>query len=190
MPASGPADPPPTAYAPRSVLHTVGSLLPYLWPEGDWNARVRVLVAALFLVLAKVATVYIPLAYSHAVDALAPAGPVCVMGFCFGGASAWLAACRCRGVAAAAAFYGVHIVDFVGETPRTPTLLHFGRRDPLIPPADIERIREAHPDLPVHVYDADHAFVAPGGDPDSARLAMLRTRAFFHRAVGGREHGA
>lgn len=125
-----------------------------------------------------------------AVDALAPAGPVCVMGFCFGGTAAWLAAGRCEGVAAAAAFYGGHIVDFVDETPRAPILLHFGRRDALIPPADVERIREAHPDLPIHVYDADHAFAAPGGDPGSARLAMLRTRAFFHRAVGGREHGA
>ena len=126
-----------------------------------------------------------------AVDALSPRGPVCVMGFCFGGTAAWLAACRCAGVTAAAAFYGGHIVDFAGETPRAPTVLHFGRRDELIPPADVERIRDAHPELPVHVYDAGHAFVAPSGcEPGSARLAMLRTRAVFHRAVGGREHGA
>lgn len=126
-----------------------------------------------------------------AVDALAPSGPVCVMGFCFGGTAAWLAACRCEGVAASAAFYGGRIIDFVGETPRSPILLHFGRLDALTPAADVERIREAHPDTPVHVYEAGHAFVAPSGyEADSARLAMLRTRAFFHRAVGGREHGA
>ena len=125
-----------------------------------------------------------------AVDALAPSGPVCVMGFCFGGTAAWLAACRCEGLTAAAAFYGGHIVAFAGETPRVPTVLHFGRRDELIPQTDVERIRQAHPDVPVHVYDAGHAFVAPDGEPGSARLAMLRTRAVFHRAVGGREHGA
>ena len=125
-----------------------------------------------------------------AVDALAPAGPVCLVGFCFGGTAAWLAACRCEGVDATSAFYGGRIAAFAGETPRSPVILHFGSRDPQIPPADVERVREAHPDLPVHLYDAGHAFVAPAGDAGSARLALLRTRAFFHRAVGGREHGA
>ena len=57
----------------RSTLATVRSLLPYLWPRGDRGARVRVTVAGLCLVLAKVATVYIPLVYSRAVDALSPA---------------------------------------------------------------------------------------------------------------------
>ncbi len=57
----------------RSTLATVRSLLPYLWPRGDWGSHVRILLAAACLVLAKVATVYIPLVYSHAVDALSPA---------------------------------------------------------------------------------------------------------------------
>ena len=57
----------------RSTLATIRSLLPYLWPRGDRSAHVRVGLAALCLVLAKVATVYIPLIYSHAVDALSPA---------------------------------------------------------------------------------------------------------------------
>jgi ATP-binding cassette subfamily B protein len=56
----------------RSTLQTIASLLPYLWPEGDLQGRFRVLVAFAFLILAKVATVYIPLVYSRAVDALAP----------------------------------------------------------------------------------------------------------------------
>jgi ABC-type transport system involved in Fe-S cluster assembly fused permease/ATPase subunit len=58
---------------PRSTLATVQSLLPYLWPRGDHGAHVRVLLAVACLTLAKVATVYIPLVYSHAVDALSPA---------------------------------------------------------------------------------------------------------------------
>ncbi len=126
-----------------------------------------------------------------AVDALAPAGAVCVTGFCFGGTAAWLAACRGEGVAAVSAFYGGHIAAFADETPRCPTILHFGRRDELILPADVARIADRHPDLPIHLYDAGHAFVAPADhDADSARLAMLRTRALFHRATGGRDHGA
>jgi ABC-type transport system involved in Fe-S cluster assembly fused permease/ATPase subunit len=56
----------------RSSADTIKSLLPYLWPKGDPVARLRVVVAAGFLVLAKVATVYIPIVYAHAVDALTP----------------------------------------------------------------------------------------------------------------------
>jgi ATP-binding cassette subfamily B protein len=58
----------------RSSGDTIKSLLPYLWPSGDTPARVRVLIAAGFLILAKVATVYVPIVYSHAVDALTPKG--------------------------------------------------------------------------------------------------------------------
>ncbi len=57
----------------RSTLFTVRSLLPYLWPRGDRSSHVRVLAAAACLVLAKIATVYIPLIYSRAVDTLSPA---------------------------------------------------------------------------------------------------------------------
>ena len=127
-----------------------------------------------------------------AVDALAGrGGPVCIMGFCFGGTAAWLAACRCQGIAAVSAFYGGHILRFVAETPTCPTILHVGRRDELIPPQDVEAIAGAHPDIAAYFYDAGHAFVAPSGfDADSARLALLRTRRLFHHAAGGSEHGA
>jgi carboxymethylenebutenolidase len=55
----------------------------------------------------------------------------------------------------------------------------------------VDLVRAQHPDLPVYVYDAGHAFVAPSGyHADSARLALLRTRAFFHRASGAKEAGA
>ena len=57
----------------RSTWQTIRSLLPYLWPQGDRSSHVRLLLSALCLVLAKVATVYIPLIYSRAVDALSPA---------------------------------------------------------------------------------------------------------------------
>ena len=121
----------------------------------------------------------------------AVAGPVFIIGFCFGGTAAWLAACRCEGISAAACFYGGQVSQHRNETPRCPTILHFGKTDDLIPPADVEAIRERHPDLPIHEYDAGHAFVAPSGrHQDSADLAMLRTRALFHRAAGKGEHGA
>ncbi|MBX3483330.1 dienelactone hydrolase family protein [Phenylobacterium sp.] len=124
-------------------------------------------------------------AVQGAIDALAP--PVFAMGFCFGGNVAWLAASRCTGLAAVAAFYGGQIATFLDDEPKVPTVLHLGKADPLIPPADVEAIRAAHPDLPVHVYEAGHAFVAPNGfHADSARLARLRTLQLFARSGGGR----
>jgi ATP-binding cassette subfamily B protein len=57
---------------PRSALQTVRSLLPFLWPKGDRGAHVRVLLATLFLLAAKGATVLVPIFYARTVDALAP----------------------------------------------------------------------------------------------------------------------
>ncbi len=124
-------------------------------------------------------------AVQAAIDALAP--PVFALGFCFGGTTAWLAASRCHGLSAVVSYYGGQIAGYLGETPKVPTVLHLGKRDELIPPADVEAIREAHPDLPVFMYDAGHAFVAPSGHhADSARLSSLRTLAHFARNGGGR----
>jgi ATP-binding cassette, subfamily B, heavy metal transporter len=53
-------------------MATVRSLLPYLWPQGDKGARVRVVVAMGLLLLAKLATVAVPVVYGRIVDALAP----------------------------------------------------------------------------------------------------------------------
>ena len=122
-----------------------------------------------------------------AIDALAPA--VFVTGFCWGGATAWLAACRCTGVSAASAFYGRRISELVDETPKVPTLLHFGRNDASIPMEKVEDIRVKHPDVPVHVYDAGHGFVSDRRadyNPDAARLARLRTLQVLMNNGGGR----
>lgn len=124
-----------------------------------------------------------------AVDRLA--GPVFALGFSFGGTVAWLAAARCAGLAAVSSASGGHVVRWLDEGPRCPVILHFGRRDPMIPPADVQRIGEARPDLPLWLYDAGHGFCAPGAeyDEDAARLTLLRTRQLFHRASGTSEMG-
>jgi carboxymethylenebutenolidase len=122
-----------------------------------------------------------------AVDALA--GPVFVVGYCWGGTAAWLAACRCAGVAAVSSFYGRRIPELLGETPRAPIILHFGRADPTIPPETVEAIAAAHPDIPIHLYDAGHGFVSDrraDHRPDAARLARLRTLKLFALNGGGR----
>ena len=53
-------------------MRTVLSLAPYLWPEGNPGARVRVVIAMVFMLLSKVVTVYVPIIYGEVVDALAP----------------------------------------------------------------------------------------------------------------------
>jgi carboxymethylenebutenolidase len=120
-----------------------------------------------------------------AVDALQ--APVFVTGYCWGGAAAWLAACRCDGVAAASAFYGRRITELLDETPRCPIILHFGRTDRSIPMERVDEIAARHPDIPIHVYDAGHGFVSDRREdysPDAARLARLRTLQLFSRASG------
>ncbi len=65
----------------RSGLRTIRKVAPYLWPDNmPWVKR-RVLWAMLMLVLAKVVTVYTPMLYKGAVDALAEEGvPMLALG--------------------------------------------------------------------------------------------------------------
>ena len=46
------------------------TLMPYLWPKGDWAVRVSVVVSLALMVLGKLCTVSIPLVYRNAVDIL------------------------------------------------------------------------------------------------------------------------
>jgi ABC-type transport system involved in Fe-S cluster assembly fused permease/ATPase subunit len=66
-----------SASARRADLTVIRRLAPYLWLKGPAGVRVRVVGAVLLLIAAKVVTVYIPIIYKYAVDALsAPAGAV------------------------------------------------------------------------------------------------------------------
>ena len=48
----------------------MATLLPFLWPKGQPNLRLRVVAAMVFLLASKVCNVYIPILYKHAVDSL------------------------------------------------------------------------------------------------------------------------
>ena len=120
-----------------------------------------------------------------AIERVRGAGRVGVLGYCVGGSIAWLAAASLP-VAAASAYYGRDIVNFLDRRPGCPVELHFGDRDHLIPPAHVERIRAACPDVPTYVYPAGHGFDGVGArhHAESARLARERTLAFFRAHVG------
>jgi ABC-type transport system involved in Fe-S cluster assembly fused permease/ATPase subunit len=54
--------------------NTLSRLLPYLWPEGRTDLKVRVAISLVFLAASKVVTVITPYAFKYATDALAGTG--------------------------------------------------------------------------------------------------------------------
>jgi ATP-binding cassette subfamily B protein len=70
-PLANPHAPAPGGKPPRGSFATILSLLPYLWPKNEFSLRVRLVLATIAMLLAKVATVYVPILYSRAVDHLA-----------------------------------------------------------------------------------------------------------------------
>lgn len=121
-----------------------------------------------------------------AVAALGGAAKVGVVGYCWGGALAWLAATR-LGVACAVGYYGSQILDYSYEIPHCPVLLHFGTEDASTPADGIQRVRAAHPEVTIHLYPAGHGFNCDQRadyHAESAALARERTLAFFADHAG------
>ncbi|MDA1097836.1 MAG: ABC transporter ATP-binding protein/permease [Proteobacteria bacterium] len=54
----------------RSHWRTLATLMPYLWPRGRWDLRLRVIVAIVLLAAAKIAIVSIPFVYKEVIDLL------------------------------------------------------------------------------------------------------------------------
>ncbi|MGC4029423.1 MAG: dienelactone hydrolase family protein [Steroidobacteraceae bacterium] len=118
-----------------------------------------------------------------AINVVKHAGRVGIVGYCWGGTVAYIAACELP-VAAAVAYYGTRIVENLDLRPRVPVLYHFGTRDRSIPPEAIERIRAADPAGEFHIYEADHGFNCdprPSYDAGAAKLARARTLDFLGR---------
>jgi carboxymethylenebutenolidase len=109
-------------------------------------------------------------------------GKVAVMGLCFGGRYAVLAAANLR-IDAAVSFHGTYIGSHLDALPRItcPTSLHFGESDPHAPMSEVEKITEAsagNANVAVFTYpDAPHGFMQqdrPSYRPDAARPAWAR----------------
>jgi carboxymethylenebutenolidase len=124
-------------------------------------------------------------------DVLSKSGPenskkVCITGYCYGGTMSWLAGSRIAGLAAASCYYGGNIPQMVGLTPKCPTICHFGAKDAHIPLVGaVDKIQQAHPDVPVYVYEAGHGFArknSPDYDAASDKLAFERTLDLFGKA--------
>ncbi len=117
-----------------------------------------------------------------AIDYAKPFGKVGVVGYCWGGGLAFIAAARLPGIAAAVGYYGGLVAAHAQEKPKVPVMLHFGDRDQSIPMSDVEKVKAARPEVTIHVYPAGHGFNCDergSYDAASAKLALDRTLKFF-----------
>ena len=60
----------------RDELRALKWLAPYLWPRDSLELRARVAIAIVLLLAAKLLTIYVPILYKQAVDALSPSNLV------------------------------------------------------------------------------------------------------------------
>lgn len=116
--------------------------------------------------------------------------PVVVLGVCFGGPHA-LEVAAAGLVAAAHVWHGTGLERKLdaARSIACPLALHFGARDPFVPPPVVARVREAFAGMPhvaIHVHDdATHGFShrdAPAWNPAAEQAAMASLREQIRRA--------
>ncbi len=121
-------------------------------------------------------------------------GKVGATGFCMGGAGTLAAACKVRGLSAAAPFYGVPPAQYMDwehdDVP--PIQCHFSQRDDWAKPSIAEgfgaTLAKRAKAFELFTYDADHAFMNDTRpevyDAEAAALAWGRVVTFFHKHLG------
>jgi carboxymethylenebutenolidase len=123
---------------------------------------------------------------ASAAEAIASAGRIGCVGYCWGGTVALLAAQRLG--LPSVSYYGARNVNYLSEPLRAPAMFHFGEHDSSIPPEVVAKHHAAWPQAEVYAYPTGHAFdrtVDPTVyDRASAELALQRTLAFFDRHLG------
>jgi carboxymethylenebutenolidase len=122
-----------------------------------------------------------------AIAAVRAAGNVGIVGYCWGGTVAHVAASELD-VDAAVSYYGGGVAKLLDKKPRCPVLYHFGDRDHAIPLADVEKIKKANPENTVYLYaGAGHGFNCDERASYSAKdaqLAFERSLAFLAEHLG------
>jgi len=110
-----------------------------------------------------------------------------VTGFCYGGLMSWLSATRGEEQKmkpdCTVGYYAGGVGNVAKEEPACPVMLHFGGADSHIGEDQINAVREAHPEVVIHVYEGgQHGFANYGRKeykPDAAALARERTVEFL-----------
>ncbi|MES2192598.1 MAG: dienelactone hydrolase family protein [Pseudomonadota bacterium] len=121
--------------------------------------------------------------------AKASGGKVGIIGFCFGGLLAWRAADQLSGLSASVPYYGGGMVapEEIARQPRVPVMAHLSDHDHSAPMEGVNALIKAHPEVEVHLYNADHGFNCDhrgAYNEEAAKLARERTLAFFAKHLG------
>jgi carboxymethylenebutenolidase len=121
--------------------------------------------------------------------AKASGGKVGIIGFCFGGLLAWRAADQLSGLSASVPYYGGGMVapEEIARKPKVPVMAHLSDHDHSAPMEGVNALIKAHPEVEVHIYNAEHGFNCDhrgAYNEDAAKLARERTLAFFAKHLG------
>lgn len=118
-----------------------------------------------------------------------------VLGFCYGGLTAWLSATRLQKLgcdpACSVCYYPGGIGKFAMEEPSCPVMIHFGGADDHIGKDQVEAVRTAHGqhqgEVEIFVYEgAGHAFAnpdRPSWNAEAAKLAHQRSLKFLNAHI-------
>jgi carboxymethylenebutenolidase len=118
-----------------------------------------------------------------AVDFAASAGKVGIVGYCWGGLLAWRAAEKVTGLSAAVTYYGggMTMGTEPSRKPAVPTMSHFGDQDTHITIDSVKAFEQAHPEVEVHLYEANHGFnCEQRGAYNAGAAATALERSLFH----------
>ncbi len=124
-----------------------------------------------------------------AVDHVAHAGKVGIVGYCWGGLLVWRSAEQVSGLSAAVAYYGGGMTfgSEPARKPAVPTMAHFGDQDKHITLDSVKAFEQAQPEVEVHLYAADHGFNCEqrgSYNAGAAATALERTLYHFGKHVG------
>jgi carboxymethylenebutenolidase len=115
------------------------------------------------------------------------AGKVGIVGYCWGGTVAWVAAARTPGLAASVPYYGGGMPNFMDEKPKIPVMCNFGEKDQSPTPDQAKALLAKHPEVQGHFYPAGHGFNCDqrgSYDAASSKLARERALGFFRKHIG------
>jgi len=118
-----------------------------------------------------------------AVEYAARAGKVGIVGYCWGGLLVLRAAEKVRGLSAAVAYYGggMTVGSEPSRQPAVPTMAHFGDQDAHISVDSVRAFEQAHPEVEVHLYAANHGFnCEQRGSYNAGAAATALERSLYH----------
>jgi carboxymethylenebutenolidase len=122
-----------------------------------------------------------------AIKAAAAGGKVGIVGYCWGGTIAWLAAGKLGGLACSVPYYGGGILAAEDVAPKVPLMGHFGDKDAHIPVDGVKKLAAKYPQHQIFIYAADHGFNCDqrgSYNAPAAKQARERTLAFLRQHVG------